>query len=149
MVITQCFVFTGFNFSPVDSESDPNPLTSSSNPTCISFSNRFMMIHDSFIGPEEVKRANEIWNTHYPDTPQPSPQKVTFCQESDSIHVFEDDDESMNCRIGTWHCDSARFKAKIQDISNVLSPILCQQHRQSVYEKLYPPTDPPNESHSS
>lgn len=107
-------------------------LTSSVGSTCISFSNRFMNISFS---PEDVERANEVWNCQYTDLPTLSHQKVTFHQP-DSIYEFEDNNESKDCRIGTWACDGARFMTKINDIRIVLSPILSPEHRQSVYEQL-------------
>lgn len=119
------------NFSPVDEDS---PSLSPRGPACLDFTTRFM---DVTFGPKDVKRANEKWNCHYPETPFSSPQKVTFCSDLVSVFSFEDDEESRTARIGTWACDGQRFQMKIQDISNVLSPILCRHHRQSVYDRLY------------
>lgn len=126
------------NVSSVDVDDDDSmPISSSVGSACLGFiSNRSI---DVTFGPDiDIKRANEIWNCHYPETPLSSPQKVTFSQELVEIHPFDDDDESRDARIGTWASDGQRFLTKIQDISNVLSPILCPRHRQTVYEKLYP-----------
>ncbi|KAK8781459.1 hypothetical protein V5799_017201 [Amblyomma americanum] len=86
-----------------------------------------------------VQDANEKWNQMYHEDVGKTPRaaKVNFPLGDMLVQVHTADDFE---RKGPWEqiaVDRRRFQSRIASMECVLAPVLCAEHRQNVYRKIY------------
>ncbi|KAK9507941.1 hypothetical protein O3M35_007697 [Rhynocoris fuscipes] len=94
--------------------------------------------------PSRIEEANEKWNKVYINlNSSKSPQKVSFASGKQLTHVrtmFTWDYAHRSARKGPWETlalDTCRFRSKIQKLSDIISPILDQNHRKLIFNQRF------------
>uniref|UniRef100_A0A4P6D8M8 Protein phosphatase 1 regulatory subunit 15a n=1 Tax=Rhodnius prolixus TaxID=13249 RepID=A0A4P6D8M8_RHOPR len=99
----------------------------------------------SLIDSPRITEANKKWNHNYNSdlTSPTSPKKVSFANGKNLVQIRKMvvwDFALRAARKGPWEMialDRSRFKTKIQQLSNIISPILEQKHRRRIFHQRF------------
>jgi hypothetical protein len=98
---------------------------------------------------EELKRANDVWNSHcnvhLDDSSKSSKPKVlkrthigvSFTDDPATVWMFEDTEETRAARIGTWASDDFRFRNRISIVNTQIGHIFGMEHRERLYKYIH------------